>query len=120
MSVKLRRVARALAIGWCVSLMCYWGFSATGMSWPFAVIDVTLAVYFFRQSRGSLIPVPLFFIHAAMVFYYLLISLLNVTVWYWIVLFANRSFEMSLIYIAVCSIIRIRSRNDEASGGILL
>ncbi len=103
----LLAAATALGVGWIFSLLWFAIGGQQGLTWGYAVIDACLAGFFWRLSRNRLFPAVLFHLHAFLVCYYLYVSIVESSGW-WIAAFINRVFEIALLYVAGCSIWRIR------------
>lgn len=99
----------AISLGWLSSIYVYMGFISDEKTPFFILIDFFLAVYFFRLSRGSLFPVPLFLIHVVQVTYHLLLLVLGISSWYLLTIVMNRLFELSVLYVFVCARYRRRA-----------
>ncbi len=100
-----------------MTLLAWWTVGRQGQEWGYALIDFTLAIIFWRMSKGYWFPVPLFFVHAALVVYYLYATLVGVTPW-WLAAFVNRVLELEVAYIIGCAIYRIwrlRRRRSNSS-----
>ena len=108
-SRQIVAAAVALALGWGFSLLWFWTGSRSGHVWGYAVIDAALAAYFWTSSQRRWFPVPLFFIHAALVCYFVYVALVGLHTWFWIAAFVNRLFDVALVYVAGCAIYRIRA-----------
>ncbi|MFQ5562947.1 MAG: hypothetical protein ACE5FO_05200 [Parvularculaceae bacterium] len=89
-----------------MAIFAWWSFGRQIHEWAYAPIDLALAIFFWRMSRGHWFPVPLFFVHALQVLYYPYAALIDVTPW-WLAAFLNRIFEAEIAYILVCAIYRI-------------
>lgn len=98
----------AVALSWVFSIGWYFTGAHYGFVWTYAVVDGALAVFFWSQSRGRWFPVPLFFLHAALVLYYVYVAALGVKSWFWIAAFVNRLFDLELLYVGGCALYRIR------------
>jgi len=115
-SQQIVAAAIALTTGWVFSLAWYWVAGRHGPSWGYAVIDLALAVYFWRASKGRWFPVPLFYIHASFIVYYIYATLIAAPPW-WVIMFVNRLFELAVAYVIGCSvyrIVRLRTNMDRA------
>lgn len=97
----------AIALSWASSIAWYFTGARHGLVWTYAIVDGALAVFFWSQSRGRWFPVPLFYIHAALVVYYVYVAALGVKSWFWIAAFVNRLFDLELIYVGGCALYRI-------------
>ena len=108
MSAKSRLILTSVHLvgaGWLCSLLWFWLFSASGDTWGYVVIHFAMAVVFWRMSRGRVFPVPLFLTNALQVVNYGVMTFLGVATW-WQLVFANRIFEISVLYIIACAIFR--------------
>ncbi len=76
----------------------------------YLAVDAALAAAFFKLSRRSWFPTPLFFLHLLIVFFHLYIVAIDQSP-FWMLAFLNRTFELALIYIVVCALYRIRQRS---------
>lgn len=114
-SRQIVATAYLLAAAWMLGLLTWWILGRRGYDWGYGLIDTTLAIIFWRMSKGYWFPVPLFFIHALQVAYYPYATLIGVTPW-WLTAILNRVFEVELVYILSCTIYRLwrkrRSRSD--------
>jgi hypothetical protein len=99
----------AIALSWGFSVAWYFTGARHGLVWSYAIVDGALAAFFWLQSRGRWFPVPLFFIHAALVVYYVYVAAFGLDSWFWIAAFVNRLFDLALIYIGACALYRIRA-----------
>lgn len=101
--------ALALALNWLLSLFWWWTSAAQGQVWGIAINDAALALFFWHLSRRRWFPVPLFFAEAVLLCYYACVSIFGVTTWFWISASINRLFDLELLYVAGCSLYRIRA-----------
>ena len=101
--------ARYIVAGWFAAVAWYWLATPFGWSWGYAAIDFALAVVFWRMSKRRWFPVPLFFLHAFELVYFLLATISEIEFW-WLMLISNRIFELSVIYVWVCAVVRIALR----------
>lgn len=104
----IRDSACAIAIGWIAALFVYQYFSRYQATGIFAVIDGSLALFFFYRSRGAFFSVPLFFVHCVQVIYQLTIILTGITTWFVLAVVMNRLFELSVVYVFLCALWRWR------------
>lgn len=105
-SPQLAAAARLLAISWAFSIQLWLVFDGVERAAAFAMADFCLACAFFQMSRRRWFPVPLFFLHAALVIYHIYTIVTKSDV-FWIHAFMNRAFEAALIYVLLCSVYRI-------------
>ena len=100
-------------MGWIGYLTWYLAFGGDGQNWGFIVIDLLLAVQFWRMSRGRLFPVPLFFAYSLQIVLAFMTTVFGTSP-FWAAAVANRVFEVSLAYIILASIHRINLRLRKA------
>jgi len=74
-----------------------------------------MAAAFFFMSRGRWFPVPLFYLHGALVAYNAY-SLLIGAGPVWVAAFLNRAFELELAYILSCALFRISKISENEKG----
>jgi len=72
-----------------------------------------LAAVFWRMSRGQWFPAPLFFVHAAQVVNYGVMTVFSFSMW-WQLVFANRIFEIAIAYTAACALFRISQQSKSS------
>ncbi|MEE2690888.1 MAG: hypothetical protein VX640_05020 [Pseudomonadota bacterium] len=99
--------AQLLAASWIASVSVWRWLPQDLRTHGFIAIDVALAFAFFAMSRGRWFPVPLFFLHAALVAYHVYAGFVGSTIG-WVGAFINRAFEMALAYVIACALFRIR------------
>ncbi|MEM8772496.1 MAG: hypothetical protein AAGD92_12680 [Pseudomonadota bacterium] len=75
----------------------------------FVGLDTALAAAFLNMSRGRWFPVPLFFLYAFVMLFYLY-SLIVEQSAFWMAACVNRTFDAAVAYVAACSWYRIRRR----------
>lgn len=117
-SPQIAAAAHAAFFSWAASLQLWLTVSGTALTLGFAAIDLALAVYFFRLSRGRWFPAPLCFLHGSLVIYHLG-ALFNTGGLFWEKFILNRAFDVELTYIAGCAVYRIaalRRRRFRARG----
>jgi len=105
-SSQIASAARLLAISWLFSIQLWLTLIGSALSISYVMLDVILACAFFEMSRNRWFPVPLFFLHAALVLYNLYTALIGSS-YVWIASFLNRAFELSILYVIACSAFRI-------------
>lgn len=111
----MQTAARLLAASWVASL-AVWRWIEPGLRVPaFAAIDLALAGAFFTMSRGRWFPVPLFMLHAALIFYHAYALAIGPK-YIWIAAFINRAFEFELVYVFACSVFRITRLSHKQNG----
>lgn len=105
-SPQLAATANLIVGGWLTSLAVWRWVPSALHALGFSIIDIALATAFFFMSRGRWFPVPLFYLHGALVAYGAY-SLLIGSSAVWVTAFLNRAFEIELAYILACAIFRI-------------
>lgn len=105
-SSQLAAAARLLSLSWAFSIQLWIVMDGPERSVAFGLVDFLLACAFFQMSRRRWFPVPLFFLHAALVIYHLYAALVDSSIW-WIALFLNRAFELAVGYVIACSAYRV-------------
>ncbi|MEQ8936156.1 MAG: hypothetical protein RIE56_10240 [Amphiplicatus sp.] len=98
--------AQLLAASWIASVSVWRWFAPDFRIYGFAFIDLALVFIFYSMSRGKWFPVPLFFLHAALIAYHVYALLVGSSIG-WIGAFLNRAFEMALLYVMACAAFRI-------------
>lgn len=101
--------ALALALDWFFSMGWWWTTAADGQVWGIAVKDAFLAAFFWMLARRRWFPVPLFYAHAILLLYYVVVSAFGFKIWFWISASVNRLFDLELLYVAGCAVHRIRA-----------
>ncbi|MEX0644761.1 MAG: hypothetical protein WD076_05590 [Parvularculaceae bacterium] len=98
--------ARLLAGSWVITLAIWRWSEPEFRVAAFAATDLALTGAFFLMSRGRWFPVPLFLLHAALIFYhaYALVADPGII---WVAAFLNRTFEIELVYVFACSVYRL-------------
>jgi hypothetical protein len=111
----LLTAARLLSGSWVITLAIWRWADPQFRVAAFAATDLALAGAFFLMSRGRWFPVPLFVLHAALIFYhaYALVIGSNIV---WIAAFLNRSFEIELVYVFACSLYRMTRLSPKRNG----
>lgn len=107
-----------MALGWCASFFWFYFFYGTGETWGYAVIDGTMASYFWRRSNRVLFALPLFYVHVCFVGANLVATLARTNDW-WLAFVLNRLFEAELVYILGCSAYRMRKLRKKKKGAPL-
>ncbi len=102
-------------MSWIASVSVWRWFAPELRLYGFAFIDLALAFIFYSMSRGKWFPVPLFFLHAALIAYHVYALLVGSSIG-WIGAFLNRAFEMALLYVMACALWRIRSGARKRKG----
>lgn len=101
--------ALLLALAWCATFFWRYLFHGSSITWGYAVIDLALAAFFWREARAAIFALPLFYCHVTFVIVYFSTTIFKLTDW-WALALANRLFELEIFYIIACAIYRIRSR----------
>ncbi|MBI1393383.1 MAG: hypothetical protein GC152_11640 [Alphaproteobacteria bacterium] len=102
-SASLVGAAAALAVCWVACLIAY--FLLDGAESLFAaliLLNAAMAIYFYRRSRGSWLPVPLCFAHGALCSWYAALCIFELDVrgaWLWTAATANRIFDLEILYV---------------------
>ena len=98
-----------VGFSWVSSIAVWFALSGRAQTISLLIVDLFLAGVFFFMSRGRWFPVPLFFLHAGMVFY-------HANMWwiqlgdFWFFLLLNRAFELELLYLFGCGFFRLYAR----------
>ena len=108
-SPQLVAAARLLAASWALTLQFWIFFDGAMRSVAYGGLDFALAVVFYRMSRRRWFPVPLFFLHGALVVYHAYAIWFDVR-YFWIAMFLNRAFEIALFYVIGCAAYRLHAR----------
>lgn len=98
-----------MVISWAYSLEFWIITEGAARAFLYGIVDLCLTVIFFRMARDKWFPAPLFFLHAALVWYHLSTALIGPNP-FWVTMFLNRTFELAMAYIIACSVYRIRAR----------
>lgn len=98
--------AQLLAAGWIASVAVWRWVDPEIRTIGFAAIDAMLAGAFFLMSRRRRFPVPLFFLHGALVIYNAYAATIGSQI-FWVGAFLNRGFELAIAYVAGCALFRI-------------
>lgn len=111
-----RQVAAAailMAAGWLTSLKIYYAYHGDHLCLALAGQDCVMAIAFFSMARRRAFPLPLAFLHTGLVGVYLIVDAIRLNEG-WMIFGANRCFEIALIYIISCAVVRmIRIRRNE-------
>lgn len=104
-----------MVISWAFSVQFWILFSGDTLTLAYIGVDIALALAFFSMSRGRWFPVPLFFLHAALVLFHTYTLIIDQSP-FWMIAFLNRSFELALVYITACAMFRVRVRRTRETG----
>lgn len=109
-SPQLAAAAQLLAASWIASVALWrWAGDSELRAPCLAGVDLLLAAVFLRMSRRRVFPAPLCVLHGGLVIHYATATVFGST-FGWIAAFANRAFEVAVVYVAGCALFRLRRR----------
>lgn len=104
-----RQVAAAailMAAGWLAAVKIYYSYHGDHLCLALAAEDCVMAIVFLRMARRRVFPLPLAFLHIGLVGAQSIVDVLRLNE-SWMIFGANRCFEIALIYIISCAIVRM-------------
>lgn len=105
--------ALLMAVGWLAAVKIYYSYHGDHLCLMLAAEDCVMAIAFLRMARRRVFTLPLAFLHAGLVGAESIVDVLRLNEG-WMIFGANRCFEIALIYIVSCAIVRmIRIRRNE-------
>lgn len=105
--------ALLMAVGWLATLRIYYSYHGDHLCLALAAQDCVMAVAFLRMARRRVFTLPLAFLHTGLVGAHSIVDVLRLNEG-WMIFGANRCFEIALIYIISCAVVRmIRIRQDD-------
>lgn len=93
-------------MNWVASLQLWLLFEGAALTCGYIVVDVVTTVILFRMAARRWFPVPLCFLHGALVTFHAG-SFFNTGDVYWEKFLLNRAFDIELAYINACALFRI-------------
>ncbi|MGE0409168.1 MAG: hypothetical protein AB7P23_07890 [Amphiplicatus sp.] len=107
--------AQLVTASWIASVMIWRWADPDWRCHSLAGVDLLLAAAFFTMARRRYFPAPLYFLHGALVVYYIYAVYIGSPI-IWVAGFVNRVFELEVIYIAGCAAYRIARRSQRENG----
>ncbi|WP_425409942.1 hypothetical protein [Hyphococcus sp.] len=98
-----------MTISWLFSLQLWMVLDGVALNAAYALVDVMLAVAFYRMAEAKWFPAPLAILHCGLVGYHLYAGFIETEI-FWMAIIVNRFFEACIIYIIICALFRISRR----------